>query len=162
MDTGIWRNIEDCESWSRSQRRTCRKVQGKLQKLLLVISARKLAVDVLLSGLWRQCSEDQNATTLLHQVLITGQDSFFSQVYGLPTLILFKDGNMMKGSLREGAITKPLLMKYLEKFGAAKEVAKWFYFGLCLCIRQGISTFFWLGAGIWQPIDSVERLWHLS
>lgn len=46
------------------------------------------------------------------------------QVYGLPTLILFKDGNMVKGSLKEGAITKPMLLKYLEKYGIAKEVAK--------------------------------------
>lgn len=46
------------------------------------------------------------------------------KVYGLPTLILFKDGNMVKGSLKEGAITKPMLLKYLEKYGIAKEVAK--------------------------------------
>lgn len=49
---------------------------------------------------------------------------FFLQVYGLPTLILFKDGSMIKGSLNEGAITKPALVKYLEKYGVAKEVAK--------------------------------------
>lgn len=46
------------------------------------------------------------------------------KVYGLPTLILFKDGSMVKGSLNEGAITKPALLKYLEKYGIAKEVAK--------------------------------------
>lgn len=44
-------------------------------------------------------------------------------MYGLPTLILFKDGSMVKGSLKEGAITKPALLKYLEKYGIAKEVA---------------------------------------
>lgn len=31
---------------------------------------------------------------------------------------------MVKGSLHEGAITKPALLKYLSKYGIAKEVAK--------------------------------------
>ena len=46
------------------------------------------------------------------------------QVYGLPTIILFKDGTMVKGSLNEGAITKPMLLKYLEKHGIGKVAAK--------------------------------------
>jgi thioredoxin 1 len=37
------------------------------------------------------------------------------QVYGLPTLILFKDGQEISGSKREGAVTKPLLLDYLKK-----------------------------------------------
>jgi len=42
------------------------------------------------------------------------------KVYGLPTLILFKDGSMLRGSMKEGAITKPMLLKYLEANGVSK------------------------------------------
>jgi len=38
------------------------------------------------------------------------------KVYGLPCLIMFKDGAMMDGSLREGAITKKGLAEYVEKW----------------------------------------------
>lgn len=37
------------------------------------------------------------------------------KVYGLPCLIVFKDGAMVEGSHREGAITKKGLAEYLEK-----------------------------------------------
>jgi len=36
------------------------------------------------------------------------------KVYGLPTLIVFKDGRPVPGTQREGAITKALLQKYIE------------------------------------------------
>ncbi|XP_022762456.1 thioredoxin X, chloroplastic-like [Durio zibethinus] len=36
------------------------------------------------------------------------------KVYGLPTLILFKDGQEVAESRREGAITKPKLEEYLD------------------------------------------------
>ncbi|KXZ54939.1 hypothetical protein GPECTOR_3g109 [Gonium pectorale] len=39
------------------------------------------------------------------------------KVYGLPTLIVFKDGEEVAGSKREGAITKVLLQQYLSKHG---------------------------------------------
>ena len=66
------------------------------------------------------------SSSLLRLVLISSSSALMMilQVYGLPTLILFKDGSMIKGSLKEGAITKPALLKYLEKYGIAKEVAK--------------------------------------
>ena len=38
------------------------------------------------------------------------------KVYGLPCLIMFKDGAMMEGSLREGAITKKGLAEYIEQW----------------------------------------------
>lgn len=38
------------------------------------------------------------------------------KVYGLPCLIVFKDGAMVEGSHREGAITKKGLAEYLEKY----------------------------------------------
>lgn len=41
------------------------------------------------------------------------------KVYGLPTLLLFKDGAEVGGSKREGAITKALLQKYLAGHGIA-------------------------------------------
>ena len=41
------------------------------------------------------------------------------QVYGLPTLILFKDGKVIEGSQQEGAIGKDKLLKYLEQHGVA-------------------------------------------
>ena len=37
------------------------------------------------------------------------------KVYGLPCLIVFKNGEQLDGSHREGAITRKDLMKYLEK-----------------------------------------------
>lgn len=37
------------------------------------------------------------------------------KVYGLPTLILFKDGQEVSGSRREGAITKDKLKVYLDQ-----------------------------------------------
>lgn len=36
------------------------------------------------------------------------------KVYGLPSLILFKDGQEVPESRREGAITKPKLKEYLD------------------------------------------------
>lgn len=36
------------------------------------------------------------------------------KVYGLPTLILFKDGKEVQDSRREGAITKVKLKQYLD------------------------------------------------
>ena len=37
------------------------------------------------------------------------------KVYGLPTLLLFKDGQEVSGSRREGAITKDKLKVYLDQ-----------------------------------------------
>lgn len=37
------------------------------------------------------------------------------QVYGLPTLIVFKDGQEVPGSKSEGAVTKAMLEKYIKK-----------------------------------------------
>ncbi|KAI8476415.1 MAG: thioredoxin x [Monoraphidium minutum] len=37
------------------------------------------------------------------------------KVYGLPALMLFKDGKLVAGSHREGAISKPQLKKYLDQ-----------------------------------------------
>lgn len=39
------------------------------------------------------------------------------QVYGLPTIILVKDGEEMKGTHHEGAITQKKLVEYLSKHG---------------------------------------------
>jgi thioredoxin 1 len=41
------------------------------------------------------------------------------KVYGLPTLIVFVDGQELAGSKREGAITKSLLQQYLAKHGVS-------------------------------------------
>jgi len=38
------------------------------------------------------------------------------QVYGLPTLVVFKDGKVLDGSQREGAISEAELRKYLDKW----------------------------------------------
>jgi len=38
-------------------------------------------------------------------------------VYGLPTLILFKDGEKVEGSHLEGAVNKDKLGEHLSKFG---------------------------------------------
>lgn len=37
------------------------------------------------------------------------------KVYGLPTLMVYKDGQLVPGSHREGAITKALLQKYIQQ-----------------------------------------------
>lgn len=42
-----------------------------------------------------------------------------SQVYGLPALVLIRDGQLVAGSKREGAITKALLLEWLNKHGVA-------------------------------------------
>ena len=39
-------------------------------------------------------------------------------VYGLQTLILFKDGKQIEGSKNEGAVTKDGLKSYLERNAA--------------------------------------------
>ena len=39
-----------------------------------------------------------------------------SQIYGLPTVMIFKNGEMLEGSKREGAITKDKLMAHLATF----------------------------------------------
>ncbi|KIZ02580.1 thioredoxin x [Monoraphidium neglectum] len=36
------------------------------------------------------------------------------KVYGLPTLMVFKDGELVEDSHREGAFTKAILKKYIE------------------------------------------------
>ena len=46
------------------------------------------------------------------------------QVYGLPTIILVKDGQKMKGSHHEGAITQAKLVAYLDKHGFSKAEAE--------------------------------------
>jgi len=46
------------------------------------------------------------------------------QVYGLPTIILFREGKMVEGSHKEGAIGKAALLKYLDTHGVAPAVAK--------------------------------------
>lgn len=46
------------------------------------------------------------------------------QVYGLPTLMLFRDGKKVDASHREGAITKPKLLQYLEQHGIAAPAVK--------------------------------------
>ncbi|XP_062227148.1 thioredoxin X, chloroplastic-like [Phragmites australis] len=45
------------------------------------------------------------------------------KVYGLPTLILFKNGQEVPGSRREGAITKDKLKQYLEPLLETSTVA---------------------------------------
>jgi thioredoxin 1 len=37
------------------------------------------------------------------------------KVYGLPCLIVFKDGEEVEGSHREGAISRKVLPEYIEK-----------------------------------------------
>lgn len=46
------------------------------------------------------------------------------QVYGLPTLVLFKDGAAVKGSQKEGALGKPIILKYLESYGVLPQTAQ--------------------------------------
>lgn len=43
-----------------------------------------------------------------------------AQVYGLPTLIVFKDGQEVAGSKNEGAVTKAILQKYIQKHVVAQ------------------------------------------
>lgn len=38
------------------------------------------------------------------------------QVYGLPTFVMIKNGEEVKGSHYEGAVTKPMLVDYVKKF----------------------------------------------
>lgn len=47
-----------------------------------------------------------------------------AQVYGLPTLILFKDGQKVEESHHEGAITRPNIANWLEKLGIQAAVKK--------------------------------------
>ena len=44
------------------------------------------------------------------------------QVYGLPALVLFKDGAVVAGSKKEGAITKAKLKEYLVGYGVQAKV----------------------------------------
>lgn len=46
------------------------------------------------------------------------------QVYGLPTLVLFKDGEVVKGSQKEGALGKAAILKYLEKYEVLPQTAQ--------------------------------------
>jgi hypothetical protein len=43
-----------------------------------------------------------------------------AQVYGLPTLIVFKDGKEVADSKTEGALTKAKLADYIKKYATAK------------------------------------------
>ena len=47
-----------------------------------------------------------------------------AQVYGLPTIILFREGRMVEGSHKEGAIGKAALLKYLDQHGVVPAAAK--------------------------------------
>ncbi|EFJ37205.1 hypothetical protein SELMODRAFT_39013, partial [Selaginella moellendorffii] len=38
------------------------------------------------------------------------------KLYGLPTLVMFKNGGIVSGSRREGAITKAKIKSYLDDF----------------------------------------------
>jgi thioredoxin 1 len=40
-------------------------------------------------------------------------------VYGLPTLMMFKDGKQVEGSKTEGAVTKAKLTAYIQKYATA-------------------------------------------
>jgi thioredoxin-like negative regulator of GroEL len=42
------------------------------------------------------------------------------QVYGLPTLIVFKDGQVVEGGKHEGAIGKDKLLAWLKTLGLAQ------------------------------------------
>lgn len=46
------------------------------------------------------------------------------QVYGLPTLVLFKNGEVVKGSQKEGALGKSAILKYLEKYEVLPQTAQ--------------------------------------
>lgn len=43
-----------------------------------------------------------------------------AQVYGLPTLVLFRDGKEVEGSKREGAIAKAGIISWMEGHGVSK------------------------------------------
>ena len=43
-----------------------------------------------------------------------------AQVYGLPSIMLFKDGKLVDGSKREGAISKDKIISYLDTHGISK------------------------------------------
>ncbi len=43
------------------------------------------------------------------------------QVYGLPTIVLVRNGEKVSGSHHEGAITQAKLVAYLEKHGFTQE-----------------------------------------
>ena len=45
-------------------------------------------------------------------------------VYGLPCLILFKDGQEVEGSHHEGAVTKKALVEYLQVGGCVGGVPR--------------------------------------
>ena len=45
-------------------------------------------------------------------------------MYGLPTLVLFKDGEVVKGSQKEGALGKPVILKYLETYDVLPQTAQ--------------------------------------
>lgn len=47
-----------------------------------------------------------------------------AQVYGLPTIILFREGSMVVGSHKEGAIGKAALLKYLDQHNVMPAAAK--------------------------------------
>ena len=45
------------------------------------------------------------------------------QVYGLPTLMVIKDGQKMQGSHKEGAMQKKMIVSHLDKLGFAPAAA---------------------------------------
>jgi thioredoxin 1 len=45
------------------------------------------------------------------------------QVYGLPALIVFKDGQEVQGSHKEGAVTKAILQKYIKQYAVTSVAA---------------------------------------
>lgn len=45
------------------------------------------------------------------------------QVYGLPTLMLFKDGKVVEGSHSEGAVSKKSLASYMSQYGIEANTA---------------------------------------
>lgn len=58
----------------------------------------------------------QTLTTLqLKGIMFAGVGNCL-QVYGLPTLIVFKDGEIVPGSHREGAVGKAQLAEYLKTY----------------------------------------------
>jgi hypothetical protein len=52
--------------------------------------------------------------------LLNDSPALLMQVYGLPTLIVFKDGQEVEGSKTEGAVTKVKLADYIKKYATAK------------------------------------------
>lgn len=45
------------------------------------------------------------------------------KVYGLPALIVFKDGQEVQGSHKEGAVTKAILQKYIKQYAVTSVAA---------------------------------------